>query len=92
MIPKTRYGHRTDAKRSDGGIAPDGTVPRTIPFGQRISGLAADGQELHAPMFRRERGDNRRYRSGHSGRAPDDAHQRYPNHRLRAAAFPGRPA
>jgi 3-deoxy-7-phosphoheptulonate synthase len=50
MIPKTRYGHRTDAKRSDGGTAPDGTVPRTIPFGQRISGLAADSQELHAPV------------------------------------------
>ena len=50
MIPKTRYGHRTDAKRSDGGMAPDGTVPRTIPFGQRISGLAADGQKLHAPV------------------------------------------
>ena len=50
MIPKTRYGHRTDAKRSDGGMAPDGTVPRTTPFGQRISGLAADGQKLHAPV------------------------------------------
>ena len=51
MIPKTHYRHRIDAKRSNGGIAPDGTVPRTISFGQRISGLAADGQELHAPMF-----------------------------------------
>ena len=50
MILKTRYGHRTDAKRSDGSIAPDGTVPRTIPSGQRISGLAADGKELHAPV------------------------------------------
>jgi 3-deoxy-7-phosphoheptulonate synthase len=51
MIPQIRYGHRTDEKRPDGNIAPDRTVPRTIPFGQRIWGLAADGQELHAPVF-----------------------------------------
>ena len=51
MIPQTHHGHRTDAKRSDGSIAPDRTVPKTTPFGQRISGLAADGKELHAPVF-----------------------------------------
>ena len=40
MIPQAQHRHRTDAKRSDGGIAPDRTVPRTISFGQHISGLA----------------------------------------------------
>jgi Domain of unknown function (DUF4395) len=51
MIPQTQHSHRTDAQRSDGGIAPDRTVPRTISFGQRISGLVADGKELRAPVF-----------------------------------------
>ena len=82
MIPQIRYGHRTDEKRPDGNIAPDRTVPRTIPFGQRIWDLAADGQELHAPVFnenqvvsdvtRRVIADGRQYA----------AHQGYPNHRL----------
>ena len=40
MIPQAQHRHRTDAKRSDGGIAPDRTVPRTISSGQPISGLA----------------------------------------------------
>ena len=40
MIPQAQHRHRTDAKRSGGGIAPDRTVPRTISFGQPISGLA----------------------------------------------------
>jgi LmbE family N-acetylglucosaminyl deacetylase len=40
MIPQAQQRHRTDAKRSDGGIAPDRTVPRTISSGQPISGLA----------------------------------------------------
>jgi DAHP synthetase I family len=51
MIPQTHYRHRIDEKRSDGSVAPDRTVPRTISFGQRISSLAADGKELHAPVF-----------------------------------------
>ena len=40
MIPQAQHRHRTDAKRSGGGIAPDRTVPRTISFGQPVSGLA----------------------------------------------------
>ena len=40
MIPQAQHRHRTDAKRSDGGIAPDRAVPRTISSGQPISGLA----------------------------------------------------
>ena len=58
MIPQTQHRHRTDAKRSHGGIAPDRAVPRTISFGQRISGLAADGKELNAWLHaaRRSRG------------------------------------
>ena len=44
MIPQAQHRHRTDAKRSGGGIAPDRTVPRTISSGQRISALAADGE------------------------------------------------
>ena len=40
MIPQAQHRHRTDARRSDGGIAPDRTVPRTISSGQPISGLA----------------------------------------------------
>ena len=40
MIPQAQRRHRTGAKRSDGGIAPDRTVPRTISSGQPISGLA----------------------------------------------------
>ena len=44
MIPQAQHRHRTDAKRSHGGIAPDRTVPRTIPSGQRVSALAADGK------------------------------------------------
>ncbi|MGO8961810.1 MAG: PIG-L family deacetylase [Streptosporangiaceae bacterium] len=40
MIPQAQLRHRTDAKRSGGGIAPDRTVPRAISSGQRISGLA----------------------------------------------------
>jgi hypothetical protein len=51
MIPQTQHSHRTDAQRSDGSSALQRTVPRTISFGQRISGLAADGKELHAPVF-----------------------------------------
>ena len=81
MIPQIRYGHRTDEKRPDGNIAPDRTVPRTIPFGQRIWGLAADGQELHAPVFN-ENQVGRRHPPRRSGRAPYAAHQGYPNHRL----------
>jgi len=47
MIPQTHYGHRTDVKRSEGSIAPDRTVPRTIPFGQRISGrVIADERRM----------------------------------------------
>ena len=40
MIPQAQHRHRTDAKRSDGGIAPDRTVPGTISFGWPIAGLA----------------------------------------------------
>ena len=40
MIPQAQHRHRTDAKRSDGGIAPDRTVPGTISFGRPIAGLA----------------------------------------------------
>ena len=40
MIPQAQHRHRPDAKRSDGGIAPNRTVPRTISSGQPISGLA----------------------------------------------------
>ena len=40
MIPQAQHRHRTDAKRSGGGIAPDRTVPRTISSGQPIAGLA----------------------------------------------------
>ena len=51
MIPQTHSGHRTDVKRSDGGIAPYRIVPRTTPFSRRIPGLAADGKELYDPAF-----------------------------------------
>ena len=44
MIPQAQHRHRTDLKRSGGGIAPDRTVPSPICSGQRISGLAADGK------------------------------------------------
>ena len=40
MIPQAQHRRRTDAKRSGDGIAPDRAVPRTISFGQPISGLA----------------------------------------------------
>src|ERR1039458_3458351 len=44
MIPQAQHRHRTDLKRSDGGIAPDWAVPRTIYSGRCISGLAVDGK------------------------------------------------
>ena len=44
MIPEAQYRYRTDLKRSDGGIAPDRAVPRTISSGRRIPGLAVDGK------------------------------------------------
>ena len=44
MIPQAQHRHRTDAKRSGGGIAPDRAVPRTICSGRRISGSAVDGK------------------------------------------------
>ena len=44
MIPLAQHRHRTELKRSGGGIAPDRTVPSPICSGQRISGLAADGK------------------------------------------------
>ena len=44
MIPQAQHRHRTDAKRSGGGIAPDRAVPRTICSGRRISGPAVDGK------------------------------------------------
>ena len=44
MIPQAQHRHRTELKRSGGGIAPDRTVPSPICSGQRISGLAADGK------------------------------------------------
>jgi Domain of unknown function (DUF4395) len=51
MNPQTKHPDRTDAPRSDGSSAPDRTVPGTISFGQRISGPAAGGRELRAPVF-----------------------------------------
>ena len=44
MIPQAQRRHRNDLKRSDGGIAPDRDVPRTICSGRRISGSAVDGK------------------------------------------------
>ena len=39
MIPQARHGHQTDLKWSGGGIAPGGTVPRTIRSGGPVPGL-----------------------------------------------------
>ena len=44
MIPQAQHRHRTDVKRSDGGVAPDRTGARTICSGRRLSGLAMDGK------------------------------------------------
>ena len=44
MIPQAQHRHRTDLKRSGGGIAPDLAVARTIYSGRPISGLAVDGK------------------------------------------------
>ncbi len=44
MIPQAQHRHRTDLKRSDGGIAPDRALSRTICTGRRIPGLAVDGK------------------------------------------------
>ena len=44
MIPQAQHRHRTDLKRSGGGIAPDRAVPSPICSGRRISGLAVDGK------------------------------------------------
>ena len=44
MIPQAQHRHRTDAKRSGGGIAPDRAFSRTICSGRRISGPAVDGK------------------------------------------------
>jgi len=43
MIPQPQHRHRTDAKRSDGSVAPDRAVPGTICSGQSVSRLAVDG-------------------------------------------------
>ena len=39
MIPQAQHGHRTDAQRSGGGIAPGRTVPGAIRSGLPVSGL-----------------------------------------------------
>ena len=51
MIPQTKQHARTDAQRSDGNVTPQPNGPRTISFGQRVPGLAADGKQVLAPVF-----------------------------------------
>ena len=40
MIPRARYRHRTDVKRSGGGVAPGRAVPGTVCSGWPVAGLA----------------------------------------------------